>query len=719
MTTGRALSDEILAGDAGTRRSYPRDSSQLLLGLMALSRMDDGGPREAAFADPLEGVISKTILRMLLSALSYRDPGSVAHARRVAMLAGGTAGFLGWEPQQQKLLEVSALVHDVGKIGVPDHILFKPDKLSAEEAELMSLHRNIGIDVLQACRVDHEVLDIVSQANSHFNGATSGFRRIGSDVHQGARILAVADAYDSLNTNQEYRPKLPHDEIIKTLMESAGSRFDGNVIQSLKRWIEMEGLPFSGDEEELAQLSEPPADGAAVGGLDEQTGVDVSFLCHIFSYLYFLESLYDGFYLVDSDLRFVVWNSGAEHLLGHSAHNMLGQVWTKCRLCHAELNGRPLPDGDCPMHRVIDTGKPNTQAVKVQHADGQWIEVELQSVPLFDRGGHLHGVAQIFQDKTRNSRVPEYRELKMAASRDALTGVANRGEMERQLELLVADYGQQQNPEPFSVIFLDIDFFKSINDTYGHTVGDQVLVDLSKLLQHETYSGELISRYGGEEFVILCPGTDLEQVRRRAERLRKAISETQIGNLQDHRVTSSFGVTEIEPGDTATSVLARADKALYISKESGRNRTTALTRALLKNGPDADEDSAGDASGPLLVTETFQAFTSADMIVYKLGGFIDDHRARLEEVTPRRVKMRVGKRGLLPFWGGSDDRRPVQVELELADGRSSKAGIAANGSVHTKLTVNVRPVGWVRDRQAFQLRASRVLKALRSYFAAY
>jgi len=300
---------------------------------------------------------------------------------------------------------------------------------------------------------------------------------------------------------------------------------------------------------------------------------------------------------------------------------------------------------------------------------------------LFDRAGHLHGVAQIFQDKSRNSRVPEYRELKLAASRDALTGVANRGELERQLEVMVSQYSQQRQSEPFSLIFLDIDFFKSINDTFGHAAGDQVLIDLSRLLQHEMYSGELIARYGGEEFVILCPGTDLDQAYRRAERLRKVISETQVGNLHDHRVTSSFGVTEIEPGDTAASLLSRADKALYVSKETGRDRTTRLTIETERNETESNDSSTADTSDPFLVSETFEACLTAEMVVYKLAGFVDEYQARLDEVTPARVTMQVGQRGLLPFWGNRDERRPVSLEIEFG----------SEPSVQRTTCVNQRP----------------------------
>ena len=98
MTTGRLLSEELISADVGPRSNHPRDSSQLLLGLMTLSRLADPQRRDSAAGDSLEGIISKTVLRMLLSALSYRDPATVEHARRVAMLAANTAEALGWEP---------------------------------------------------------------------------------------------------------------------------------------------------------------------------------------------------------------------------------------------------------------------------------------------------------------------------------------------------------------------------------------------------------------------------------------------------------------------------------------------------------------------------------------------------------------------------------------------------------------------------------------------
>ncbi|MEX0701748.1 MAG: diguanylate cyclase [Planctomycetales bacterium] len=709
METGRLLADELLSQDLPVQSGYPMDASRVLLGLMKLSRQAESPALEQQ--DPLQGIISRGVLRSLLAALHFRDVATVRHSRRVAQLAIGIAGALGWDGRHLKMLEIAALLHDVGKIGVPDNILFKPGKLSPDEADLMALHYNIGYDVLQACRADREVLEVVRQSHQHFNGEADGYRKIGAEIHQGARILAVADAYDSLSTDQVYRKSRPHAEIVQTLMEAAGTQFDGNVVCALARWAETEGLPQAGggEVERTRRLQ---------GQAETQATMEASALCHIFSYLYLLESLYDGFYLLDSDLRFVVWNRGAEELLSRPSQEMLGQVWTSRLLRYSDDHEQPLADHECPLNRVISEGRAISQNVRIQHADGRWIEVELQSVPLVDDCGRLQGVAEIFRDLHRTSRRPqEYRDLKIAATRDPLTGVANRGELETQLALMVSEHSRSGQQEPFSVIFLDIDYFKSINDTYGHTVGDEVLVDLARLLQHETYSGELVGRYGGEEFVVLCPGTDLMQTIKRAERLRVAISRGHLGKVKGLEVTSSFGVTQAEPGDSIESIIRRADKALYKAKELGRNRTCSYTTDQILSDDLRPAASEKTQDEPFLHSAVFQACVAADMIVYKLGGFVTDHHARLVEVAPKRAVLRVGRSGLLPFWGNVDDRRPVEIEVEFGDETPGHVR-RRRGSPEVPVEVRIRPLGWIRSSDVFQSRARRVLKSLKAYFVA-
>ena len=697
------------AASAPLIATHPTDSSRILLGLMTLARRADesDGPSES-----LGGAISREVLRSLLTALHHRDENTILHSRRVALLCVGIGRFLGWNEQQLKMLEVAALLHDIGKIGVPDHILFKPGKLSADEAELMALHHNIAIDVLQACRVHKEVLDIVLQSHLHYNGANDGYRRIGSDVHQGARILAVADAYESLTSSQVYRQGKTHQQALKLLMEAAGAQFDGNVVLSLSRWVDAEGSPF--DRKRIA--SDRNSEWSR--SLTPEEVQEANALCHIFSYLYLLESLYDGFYVVDSDRRYVLWNCGAERLLGHAPHTMVNHTWSSRVLKQATYNGKPLADRECPLNVVMESGHPVSNIMKWQHANGSWVDAEVQSVPLIGRDGQLHGVAEIFRDVSRTSRRPlEYRELKLAASRDPLTSVANRGELETQLTLLVNEFAEKSNADPFSVIFLDIDHFKSINDNYGHAAGDQVLIETARLMQHETYSGELVSRYGGEEFVILCPSTDLKHAKKRAERLRQSVSKKEFAQLSGSTITASFGVAQIERGDSVASLLRRADRALYISKETGRNKTTTLTNEEFLNGtmPEPEKKTAVEED-PFVYRTTFLACVAAEMIVYKLGGFLADEEARLVDVKEEEATLHLGSRGLLGSWGSTDDRQPVSIHVTFSTKGTKKNPAAA--STRVPVHVTVRPRGWVRDDEVFQSRAKRVIKALRSYFAA-
>ncbi len=714
MLTERLLADATL--DESPSRDFPspnpHDSSRLLLGLMTLHQRAEQSGQLASSTESLAGIISKGVLRSLMSALHYRDAATVQHSRRVALLATGIAKHLGWESQQITILEVAALLHDMGKIGVPDNILFKPGRLSPDEAELMDLHHNIGVDVLQASGVNKEVVKFIVQAAHHYHGYVGRTRTAGTNFCQGARILAVADAYDSLSTDKTYRDAKSHADILAILKEASGSQFDGNIVRALERWVENEGLPFS------ETLDDPtPAVGSPKAS-HPQNAQEASSLGHIFAYLYLLESLYDGFYLVDADLRFVIWNRGAEKLLARDAYEMLGQTWSNGLMGYADKLGESLSEKDIPMKRAIESLVPATQNVQIETGDGRWIDVEMQSVPLIDSDGKLHGVAEIFRDLSRNSLRPrEYRDLKLAASRDSLTSLVNRGELEIQLALMLHEQ-KGKSADPFCLIFCDVDYFKAINDTFGHAVGDQVLVDVANCFRHEVYSGDLVARYGGEEFVIVCPGTALEQGIKRAERLRLAVMNGQIGGNDDLKVTASFGVTQVEEGDSVEAILGRADCAVYNAKKAGRNRTVAQTSADAPADEVAGEESEKPARDPFLYETTFLACIAADMIVYKLGGFVRDEHGSLTDVTETRAVVRLGRSSLFSLWGRSADSLPVQITVEFGNEKSTPARRQRVASKQVAIKVRIEPTGWTRNAEAFERRANNLMRVLRSYFAA-
>ena len=212
----------------GAQSTHPMNSSRLLLHLVGMSQRADE-------AEGWDSIIPRAAMRGLMLALQYREPSVVQHSRRVAAVSVGVAKYLGWEGRQLQIMEAAALLHDIGKVGIPDLILFKPGRLAPDEAELMGLLYRIASDVLQACNADHEVIQIATQAQLHFNGATDDVGQLGQEMHQGARILAVADAYDSLITDQVYRTGRSHAGALQVLQRASGSQFDGNIVSALSR----------------------------------------------------------------------------------------------------------------------------------------------------------------------------------------------------------------------------------------------------------------------------------------------------------------------------------------------------------------------------------------------------------------------------------------------------------------------------------------------------
>jgi diguanylate cyclase (GGDEF)-like protein len=152
---------------------------------------------------------------------------------------------------------------------------------------------------------------------------------------------------------------------------------------------------------------------------------------------------------------------------------------------------------------------------------------------------------------------------------DSLTFLANRRFFIDLLEKAMAF--AKRHAQPLSVIMADLDKFKSINDTYGHQVGDQVLAAFGQVMQASIRQEDLAARFGGEEFILMLPGTTLENATILAERLRESLENLTFSPLKT-RVTASFGAAQYRPDDTFETLVNRADEAMYAAKAAGRNR---------------------------------------------------------------------------------------------------------------------------------------------------
>lgn len=672
------------------------NSSRLLYQLISLE-----SPAESA--QGWDRIIHRSVMRQLMLAMQYRDPALVRHSRQVATLAVEVAGQLGWEGEQLQILEAASLLHDLGKIGIPDIIMYKPGQLSPEETELMHLLYRITGDVLQACGANLEIIDIITQAQDHYGGSATESAAIGSEIHQGSRILAVADAYESLVNRQAYREAHSHAQAMDILSRGAGSRFDGNVISALARWFESH--PGAEIQKENLQSYE----------LTGEQVVEAGSLSNVFSYLYLVESLYHGFHIVDSRLRPLVWNSGCQRLTGVSMQQALNSQRITDIVEYRSRYGEAVKTTDTPVLLAAETGRPLTTELQLKTADGEWLPVEVQTMPITDASGKIEGFAEIYRDHSSEAQNGEYRDLRLMAKRDALTHVANRGELHTQLNRYYQEYVDSGHKKSFSVIFLDVDHFKKTNDTYGHAAGDEVLVSLARLLQEETYSGELVARFGGEEFVILCPETTLDDAWKRAERLRHAISRARVVGSNEFTITASFGVAEVESTDNSATVLNRADKALYMSKHGGRNQSSKLTSAQLKAADVSMVTPPKNTQDAFVFKRQLRACIAADMIVYKLSAFVDAHGAKLGKVSPEVVTMKIGQRGLVPFWGSAPEKQPLSVVLEIGDEAST---LNRGASKLVEIGVTMTPNGWTKNVEVFQTRAKTVLKELREYLAA-
>ncbi len=197
----------------------------------------------------------------------------------------------------------------------------------------------------------------------------------------------------------------------------------------------------------------------------------------------------------------------------------------------------------------------------------RWISVRAQPQPV-ETGVLWHGMMLDVSEQ-----VAEEERLRALSDSDALTGLANRRKLLKRLEEEISL--SNRHATPLSLMMIDLDHFKTINDTWGHLCGDDVLRELADCCQSLLREEDLLARLGGEEFALLLPLTSKRNAAQLAERLRRAIAEHDFGALGVGRITVSIGVTEHRVGDARDNLMQRADASLYRAKHLGRDRVVA------------------------------------------------------------------------------------------------------------------------------------------------
>jgi diguanylate cyclase (GGDEF)-like protein/PAS domain S-box-containing protein len=284
-----------------------------------------------------------------------------------------------------------------------------------------------------------------------------------------------------------------------------------------------------------------------------------------------LASMREGVIFQDARGAVVTINSAARRMLGLSAEGREREGTAPSSWIAIREDGSPYPASEHPSLLALKAGVQVDEAVMgIPKPDGDtlWLAVNARPVPGAD--GSIQGAVTSFVDISERKQKADA--IRKAAESDFLTGLKNRYAMNKKLreELARAErYG-----EPLSALFLDIDFFKKVNDRYGHDTGDEVLRGVAAVIAANLRGSDLASRWGGEEFLIVAPHSDAADAAALAERIRSSIEAAIMG--QAIRVTVSIGCSSYRKGDDIDALVNRADQALYGAKEGGRNRVRAL-----------------------------------------------------------------------------------------------------------------------------------------------
>lgn len=660
----------------------------------------------------------------LFAALRAKHPTSAEHSLRVALTCSGWAEASHLPSAERDVLEIAALLHDLGKLGVPDRVLSKPGRLQPEEAELMGTHPHHAVEILKSAGAPQPVIDTILTTGAWFDGSYKKIPLAGNQIPVTARMLKIVDAFDSMTTDHVYRPAKPRERALAELFDFAGKQFDPELVKSFAELVGKNQSLVGGRiaSHWLAELAksqstewQPTASEESLGSGERRAMTSN----RIFEQK-LVSNMQDGVIFLDAERQVFQWNTGAERLTGISGKAVSGRVFEPSLLQMSKAEGAKYDDGECPVAEAMRLGVQLSARVGILGRSGRHVMVDLHVYPVYADGGHACGATLLIHDASNETSLEEKcMALHAQTTRDPLTQVANRAEFDRMLEMFIDAH--QETELPCSLIMSDIDFFKRINDTYGHQAGDEAIITFASLLKSLCRTGDLVARYGGEEFAVLCADCNNATAAARAEEMRKKLSETTHVTLGNHAITASFGVTELQAGDSPETMLRRADRALLQAKEQGRNQVIQLGGGMVDDEPKKNWFAFKPWSGRSLIDTKLITNVPIELAIEKLRGFICDRAARILKVTEKEVSLEVAESSI---GKGNKKELPVTYVVNIKFSqerveRTNTAGLAAGEYAHTSAVVTIQPKR-DRDRRKGHVaeRARMLLGSLKSYLMA-
>jgi diguanylate cyclase (GGDEF)-like protein/PAS domain S-box-containing protein len=279
-----------------------------------------------------------------------------------------------------------------------------------------------------------------------------------------------------------------------------------------------------------------------------------------------------GVYFVDTNMKVRCWNKAAHALTGYGSDELIGKSCKGNLLCHIEKVSEPLCAEHCPLLATIKDGASREALAFVRNKSGERIPVKAETRPVYHNSQIAGALAILNRAEVERKEVLVDSLTKLALT-DRLTGLHNRGFLQGEINVKLAE--MKQTKSQYGILFMDIDNFSKFNNTYGHEVGDMVLIELARTIEKTMQKTDSFCRWGGEEFVGLFQIGSFGELTAYGDMIINAIRGIRLNfKNTELSITASIGITGAVSGDTAETAVKRADDLMYESKKSGKDRYT-------------------------------------------------------------------------------------------------------------------------------------------------
>jgi diguanylate cyclase (GGDEF)-like protein/putative nucleotidyltransferase with HDIG domain len=574
-----------------------------------LGRIDDEQRHVREMAD-----LHLATIEALALAIDAKDQTSQSHIRRVQLYAAALARALGMSENDIQGVKTAALLHDIGKLAVPEHILSKPGPLTPEEFQKIRAHPKVGADIISAVPFPYPVSPLILNHHERWDGKGYPAGLKGEEIPLGARILSVVDYFDALMAERPYHKAMGFDAAVGLLHQEAGKGLDPTVVE---KFVEL--LPaLQAEATKLEQVMRRPVvdePGRAIGrpatGLTpepvKKNVFDDIALAHREIYaLYEIAQamgtslgVADTMALISAKLsNLVPFSCAALFLFDEETESL------RCRFAtgvDAEIiqqltvqTGEGLTGWVARNRRALVNARPSAdlEAAGLAH-----LTTNLQSAlvcPLqFNERfiGTLsvyHVDAAYYRDDHRRllDRISEqaaavinnsmlFEQTQEDSLTDPLTGLPNTRFLFMHLTRELAR--AERLKAEVSLMVMDLDNFKEINDSHGHHVGDRALCEVARVLRAAIRPYDICVRYAGDEFIVVVSGCGADEAEHKRQELQKGIDEVYFEARPGKRVPLGISVGAAvfpQDGESYESLLAMADSRMYQDKANRKRGTT-------------------------------------------------------------------------------------------------------------------------------------------------